>query len=117
MPQLPWQTLIAQHPHTHLVIGVVAGGTVASATKLLGGWLQRLALKGDWAVLEGQDGNVVYSAFEGEDDANRACKAVLARTEGRYPGSWASQRSFHLDSVVRRALSASLRGEPEVPME
>ena len=55
--------------------------------------------------------SAVLCALELEADADEVGGALLAQPGDSYPGEWASQRSYALDSNTMRALSAAIVSE------
>lgn len=110
MPKRSFEDLLDEFPRAHLIVGHVESlKATATAEKVIGGLIESLGLRADWATGQIQDGRgfAVHCVFARPEDAQRLAAAVQAKGIGRYPG-FASQREFTLDATMRKNIATAL---------
>jgi hypothetical protein len=110
MPHLSWTDMITEHPAGHLVVGIVDGKSAVRPASLISELLEKSKVKGDYAVeaVTKDSLSVVQSVFAKEEDADKFAEAVGADEISRHP-SWATHRTFRLDSDLCEEISSALK--------
>jgi len=114
MPKLSWTEMIELHPAGHLVVGNVIGSTATASSRLVAKLLEGFGPEGDYSLttVKEPQGPTIHCVFANKADADQFSSSVTARAVGKYPGWWASQRSFVVDEGTRSAISDVLEVAP-----
>ena len=105
--------MMTEYPAGHLVVGIVDGESAAQPARLVSQLLERSKVRGDYAVEAMTKDSVplVQSVFAEEEDADQFAEAVGAEAIRQHP-SWATQRTFRLDSDLCEEISSALKNKP-----